>query len=171
MDSSLRVVVTGLIAQHRQLGGVTWDYLNFVLGIKRLGHDIYYVEDSGGWPYTFDGGPSGNDWVAYDPKPTVKYLANVMAEFGLCKMWAYCFPPNAEWFGLSDEKRKELIESADVLINVSGTLEKPENYRRIRRIVYTDTDPVFIQINIADSNSELCDRVNAHDVHFTVGSA
>jgi hypothetical protein len=169
MDSSLRVIVSGLIAQHRELGGVTWDYLNVVLGIKRLGHDVFYIEDSGGWPYSFDGGPSGNDWVAHDPKPTVEYLAGVMAEFGLGNKWAYYFPPNSEWFGLSDEKRKELIESADVLVNVSGTLEKPENYRRVRRLVYMDTDPVFTQINIAEGNSEIRDRVNGHDVHFTVG--
>jgi hypothetical protein len=92
-----------------------------------------------------------------------------MAEFGLSTKWAYYFPPKSEWFGISEEKRKELIQSADVLINVSGTLEKPESYRRVRRLVYIDTDPVFTQINIADGNSELRDRVNGHDVHFTVG--
>jgi hypothetical protein len=169
VDSSLRIIVTGLIAQHRLLGGVTWDYLNVVLGIKRLGHDVFYIEDSGGWPYVFDEGPSGDYWVAHDPKATVEYLADVMAEFGLSTKWAYYFPPKSEWFGISEEKRKELIQSADLLINVSGTLEKPESYRRVRRLAYVDTDPVFTQINIADGNSELRDRVNGHDVHFTVG--
>jgi hypothetical protein len=161
--------VTGLIAQHRLLGGVTWDYLNVVLGMKRLGHDVYYIEDSGGWPYTFDAGPSGNYRVAHDPKPTVEYLASVMAEFGLSTKWAYYFPPKSEWFGISQEKRKELIRSADLLINVSGTLEKPENYRRVRRLVYIDTDPGFTQINVAGGNSELRERANAHDVHFSFG--
>jgi hypothetical protein len=169
MDSSLRVIVTGLIAQHRLLGGVTWDYLNFVLGLRRLGHDVYYLEDSGEWPYNFDGGPTGSDWVVHDPKANVEYLADVMTAFGLSGNWAYHFPTKAEWFGLSERKRTELIRSSDVLINVSGTLQKPENYRRIRRLVYTDTDPVFTQINIADGNSDLRDRVSAHDVHFTVG--
>ena len=70
MDSSLRIIVTGLIAQHRLLGGVTWDYLNFVLGLHQLGHEVYYLEDSGEWPYNFDGGPSGKDWVVHDPRPT-----------------------------------------------------------------------------------------------------
>jgi hypothetical protein len=169
MDSSLRVIVSGLIAQHRELGGVTWDYLNVVLGIKRLGHDVFYIEDSGGWPYIFDEGPSGDHWVAYDPKPTIEYLAGVMAEFGLSTKWAYYFPPTSEWFGISEKNRKELIQSADVLINISGTLEKPENYRRVRRLVYIDTDPGFTQVNIADGNAEFRDRVNAHDVHFTFG--
>ena len=169
MDSSLRIIVTGLIAQHRLLGGVTWDYLNILLGLMRLGHDVYYIEDSGEWPYNFNGGPSGTDWVAHNPKSNVEYLATVMAEYGLSSRWAYHFPTKPEWFGLSDEKRMELIRSADVLINVSGTLEKPEKYRPVRRLVYIDTDPVFTQIDVADGNSNLRVRVSAHDVHFTVG--
>lgn len=169
MDSSLRIIVTGLIAQHRLLGGVTWDYLQVVLGIKRLGHDVYYVEDSGEWPYTFDEETSGNDWIAHDPRPTVKHLETVMAEFGLSDKWAYHFSPTSEWFGLSETRRKELIRSADLLINVSGTLEKPEDYRGVRRLVYLDTDPAFTQIDIAGGNSGRRHQVDAHDVHFTFG--
>jgi hypothetical protein len=169
MDSSLRVIVTGLIAQHRLLGGVTWDYLNFVLGLHQLGHEVYYLEDSGEWPYNLDGGPSGDDWVAHDPTPNVEYLASVMNEFELSTKWAYHFPTNSEWFGLPEEKRKELIRSADILINVSGTLEMPAKYTQIPRLVYIDTDPVFTHIEVANGNSGLGDRVSAHDVHFTVG--
>ena len=167
MDSSLRIIVTGLIAQHRLLGGVTWDYLNVVLGIKRLGHDVFYIEDSGGWPYSFDG-PPGSDGAA-NPRATVEHLTGVMAEFGLSGKWAYHFPPTSQWFGLSEEQRTELIRSADLLINVSGTLEKPENYRQVRRLAYIDSDPVFTQINVAGGNSGRRHQVNAHDVHFTFG--
>jgi hypothetical protein len=169
MASSLRIIVTGLIAQHPLLGGVAWDYLNIVLGIRRLGHDVYYLEDSGEWPYNLDGGPSGNDWVTHDPSPNVAYLARVMTEFGLSANWAYRFPISSEWFGLSEAKRKELIRSADILVNVSGSLEKPEHYREVPKLIYIDTDPVFTQIEIADRGSALRDRVNVHDVLFTVG--
>ena len=43
-----RVIVTGLIAQHRNMGGVAWDYLNFLIGLRSLGHDVFYVEELGG---------------------------------------------------------------------------------------------------------------------------
>jgi hypothetical protein len=163
MDSSLRVIVSGLMATHRFQGGVAWDYLNFVLGIKRLGHDVFYLEDMGGWPYHLDG------VIAHDPKPTVEYLANIMAEFGLSNNWAYHFPTKPEWFGLSEQARSELIQSADLLINVSGILEKPEKYRRVKKLVYIDTDPVFTQIKAAEGDADFRGRVNAHDVHFTFG--
>ena len=51
MKSSLRIIVTGLIAQY-PLGGMTWHYLQYLLGLTRLGHDVYYLEDTGAGPIT-----------------------------------------------------------------------------------------------------------------------
>ena len=169
--SSLRVIITGFIGHQRLLGGVAWDYLNVILGMKRLGHDVYYIEDSGCWPYNDVDGPLGGDWTDWNPQQTVDHLNKVMSAFGLDHKWAYQFPPKSEWFGLSSIERKEIIETADVLINVAGTLEKPWDYRTIKRLVYIDTDPVFCQIG-AESGTDskiMRQRLNAHDVFFTLG--
>jgi hypothetical protein len=171
MNSPLRIIVTGLIAQHPTLGGVTWDYLQYVLGLSKLGHDVFYFEDSGEWPYNLDGGPDGSDWVARDPMDTVRPLAKIFERYGLGERWAYRFPVEPQWFGISDLKRKEVLETADLLINVSGTIEHPEQYRDVRRMVYIDSDPGFTQAKIALGQDEFCRRVNAHDVHFTFGEA
>jgi len=170
-DSSLRIIVTGLIGQHPSLGGVTWDYLQYALGLARLGHDVYYFEDSGQWPYTNKGGPSGNDWVARECGTNVEHLAKTMARFGLQGKWAYHFPTARQWYGLSGENRRRVIESADLLINVSGTLEHPENYRGVKRLIYIDSDPAFTQVKLAltQEHADFCDRVNAHDMHFSFG--
>lgn len=169
--SSLRVIVTGFIGHQRLLGGVAWDYLNVVLGFQRLGHDVYYIEDSGCWPYNDVDGPLRGDWTDWNPQPTVEHLSSIMSAFGLDHKWAYHFPPKSEWFGLSTTERKEIIQTADVLINVAGTLEKPWDYRPVKKLVYIDTDPVFCQIGAhagADSNI-MRQRLNAHDVFFTLG--
>ena len=168
-SSKLRVVVTGLIAQHHRLGGVTWDYLQYPVGLARLGHDVYYIEDSGEWPYNADGGPTGDDWAAGDCTPNVRYLSEIMARFGLRDRWAYRFPIRSTWYGLSDAAREEVVASADLLINVSGTLEHPERYRRVPRLAYLDSDPVFTQVKLALGLDEFRRRVDAHDVHFTFG--
>ena len=169
--SSLRVIVTGFIGHQRLLGGVAWDYLNFVLGVKRLGHDVYYIEDSGCWPYNDVEGPLRGDWTDWNPQPTVEHLSKVMSAFGLDGKWAYHFPPKSEWFGLSSTERNEVIKTADVLINVAGTLEKPWDYRTIKKLVYVDTDPVFCQIGAAaGADSKIMkQRLDAHDVFFTLG--
>jgi hypothetical protein len=169
--SSLRVIITGFIGHQRLLGGVAWDYLNVVLGMKRLGHDVYYIEDSGCWPYNEVDGLSGGDWTDWNPRPTVEHLNNVMSAFDLGNKWAYHFPPKSEWFGLSSIERRQTIESADLLINVSGTLEKPWNYRTVKRLIYIDTDPVFCQIGaeFGTDSKIMRQRLNAHDVFFTLG--
>src|SRR3990172_13189104 len=130
MTSKLRIIVTGLIAQHPLLGGITWHYLHYVLGLVRLGHDIYYIEDSGQWPYRFKGGESRDDWIAYDCAGNVDYLARVMSRFGLGNKWAYRFPIKPRWFGLGHAERRAVLASADLLINVSGTLKRPLDYRQ-----------------------------------------
>jgi hypothetical protein len=167
MKSRLRIVATGLIAQHPLLGGVTWFYLQYLTGLARLGHDVYYLEDSGEWPYNTDGGPTGDHWVADDPAPNVDHLARVMARFGLEGKWAYRFPTEPRWFGMPLEDVEQVLKSADLLLNVSGTLEHPERYRLARKSIYIDTDPVFTQVRYARGVESFRRQVDAHDMHFS----
>jgi hypothetical protein len=161
--SRLRIVVTGLIAQY-PLGGVAWDYLHYVLGLARLGHDVYYVEDTGEWPYNpVEGGVS--EGCAYN----VAHLRTLMERFGLGDRWAYRFPWQEQWFGLPDARREDVLASADLLVNVSGTLERPEAYRGIPRLAYIDSDPVFTQVRLAMDPGPFRALVDAHDVHFSFG--
>jgi hypothetical protein len=163
MTSRLRIIVSGLIAQY-PLGGVSWDYLQYVVGLTRLGHDVYYLEDTGLWPYNPNEGG-----VSRGCTFNVEYLTNVMKQFGLENRWAYRFPWESQWFGIEKAKREALIESADLLINVSCSLERPWDYRKIRRLVYVDTDPVFTQLKLAKGQENFRRLVDAHDVHFSYG--
>jgi len=169
MSSRLRIVVTGLIAQHPTLGGVTWDYLQYPVGLAALGHDVYYLEDSGEWPYNLDGGPSGDDWVARDPAANVRHLSDVLARYGLGEKWAYRFPVEPRWYGMPDTQREEVLRTADLLLNVSGTIEHPDRYRQVRRLAYIDSDPGFTQVKLALGEAAFRSRVDAHDIHFSFG--
>ena len=169
MTDRLRIVVTGLIAQHPRLGGVAWDYVQYPLGLSDLGHDVYYLEDSGEWPYVVDG-DARPGLIAHDPTPNVSHLAEVMERFGLGDRWMYRFWIGDRWYGLSDRRRAEVLASADLLINVSGTLEHPGRYRGLPRLVYVDSDPVFTQAKLLDDgSSEFSRRVDAHDVFLSFG--
>ena len=46
----LRVVVLGMMGRC-PFGGQTWLYLNWLRGLARLGHEVWYVEDDTVWPY------------------------------------------------------------------------------------------------------------------------
>ncbi len=163
MLSKLRIIVTGMIAQY-PLGGVAWDYLQYVLGLVNLGHDVYYFEDTGQCPFNpIEGG------LVRDHSYNVKYLSNVMSQFGLSDKWAYRSSTQQLWSGLIKPKRKEVIETADLLLNLSGSLERPYDYRQIKRLAYIDTDPVFTQVKLARGQVDFHKLVDAHDVHFSFG--
>lgn len=163
MSSRLRIIVTGLIAQY-PLGGVTWDYLQYLLGLARLGHDVYYLEDTGMWPYDPIAGG-----LAEDSEFTVTYLAGIMRRFGFADRWTYRFPWQDQWFGLSASARNEMVATADLLVNVSGSLENPGAYRKVPRLAYIDTDPLFTQVKLAQGQTYFRAQVDAHDRHFSFG--
>jgi hypothetical protein len=98
-------------------------------------------------------------------------LTELFERFELADRWAYRFPWQSQWFGMSDARRQEVIDSADLLINVSGTLEKPAEYRAVRRMAYIDSDPVFTQVKLARGQQYLRDILDQHDVLFTFGEA
>lgn len=155
--------MTGLIAEY-PLGGMTWHYLQYLLGLVRLGHDVYYIEHSGNWPYN-----PVEQAVVPRCGYNVDYLARVMSHYGLAERWAYFFEVEARWFGLSDVRRAEILTSADLLINVSGSIGRPQEYRSVKRLAYIDTDPVFAQLKLARGDADFSARVDAHDVHFSFG--
>lgn len=168
-DSRLTIIVTGLIAQHPKIGGMAWHYAQYAAGLSKLGHDVYYFEDSGEWPYTDDGGPTGDEWIARDCCANLDHLNAVLSRWGLDDRWAYRFPLTGEWFGLGKLKRDSVRRSADLLINVSGTLEFPHLFRDVKCLAYIDSDPVFTQSRYINGTHKLSPRVDAHDVHFSFG--
>ena len=46
----MRIIVSGLVGLY-PVGGVAWDYLQYMIGLSRLGHDVYYYEKTFQWPY------------------------------------------------------------------------------------------------------------------------
>ena len=67
----LRVVVTGLIGSI-PLAGLTMHYLQYVLGLRELGHEVHYLEDTGCWYYD-----AGSDAMIESAVEPVAYLSAV----------------------------------------------------------------------------------------------
>ena len=45
-----RIVVMGFMGS-MPIAGVIWQHIHYIVGLQRLGHDVYYVEDSARLPY------------------------------------------------------------------------------------------------------------------------
>jgi len=163
LTKPLRIVVSGLIAQY-PLGGVAWDYGQYARGFAQLGHDVTYVEDTGNWPYNpVEGG------ISKTCDFNVRYLEQVMSSFGLDGRWAYRFPWESQWFGLTGARVREIVDAADIVVNVSGSLARPLEYRCDGVLALIDSDPVFTQLKLARGQEDFRAYVSAHDVHFTFG--
>lgn len=162
MNSRLKIIVTGLIAQY-PMGGVTWDYLQYVLGLSRLGHDVYYLEDTGFWPYNPSSGGLSDDGCRYN----VDYLNSVMMQFDLQDKWMYRHDHTDQWYGMTNHARQDIINSADLLLNVSGCLAYPEHYKSVDRLVFIDSDPVFTQVKLLLGYQSFREQIDQHDVLYS----
>ena len=158
----MRIVVTGLIGQYA-FGGVTWDYIQYALGFRSLGHDVWYLEDTGTWAY---------DPVKMEPSAdcsrNTAYLARVMEDFDMGDRWIYRNAADGTWHGAAGAT--QILASADVLANVSGACWLTPETSRIPRKLFLDGDPMFTQIGLAaDPDSNYAKHVAAHESQFSFG--
>ena len=163
MAARKRLVVLHLAGRY-PLGGIGWQAVHYVLGLTRLGHDVYYVEDSNTHPYD----PRVKSVVS-DSSYSVAFLADVMTRFGLADRWAYVDGVTGTCHGLSRERLRDLYREADGLLNVCGATELKDEHLRCPVRVYIETDPVFEQIRVAEGDHQIIDALGEHTHHFTYG--
>jgi hypothetical protein len=97
------------------------------------------------------------------------YFRSVMGEFGFEQDSALLVAGTQRTVGLSYEELRGVARSADVLINISGTLADEELTGSIPRRVYLDLDPTFNQLW---HESNACDmRFRGHTHFVTIGLA
>jgi hypothetical protein len=152
------------LAGRYPLGGIGWQALHHVLGLARLGHDVYYVEDSRANPYD----PRLRS-VVEDPSYNVAFLARLMAQFGLADRWAYVDGATGTCYGLSRERLRQLYREADGLLNVCAATQLTEEHLQCPVRVYLETDPVFEQIRVAEGDPRAIEALAEHTHHFTYG--
>jgi hypothetical protein len=137
-----RVVVLGYLVRG-PIGGMTWHYLNYIVGLHRLGMDVMFAEDSDDYESCYD---PERHVVTADPHYGLAYAQAVFDRVGLPQRWAYFDAHTAAWLGPSGEAALEFARSADLLISVSGINPVRDWMRGIPVRVLIDTDPAFTQV-------------------------
>jgi hypothetical protein len=158
-----RLVVLHLAGRY-PLGGIGWQTVHYVLGLARLGHDVYYVEDSRANPYD----PRAKS-IVMDSSYNVAFLADVMGRFGLGDRWAYVDGITGACHGLSRDRLRQLYREADGLLNVCGATRLNDEHLRCPVRIYLETDPVFEQIRVAEGDRRAIAALEEHTHHFTYG--
>lgn len=167
----MKIILAGIIGRY-PVGGVAWCGLMYLLGLRALGHDVYYLEDTGECNYD----PERNE-PALEPDFALRYLADTLAPFGFGDRWRY-IDYRDRAYGMSDARWRAVCAAADLFLVVSGGCWRwRDEYTRIPRKVFIDTDPAFTQLALDaaarhdDERSRwYVDFFRAYDRLFTFGA-
>jgi hypothetical protein len=168
----LRIIVAGIIGRY-PWGGVTWCSLMYLLGLRDLGHDVYYLEDTRECNYD----PETNE-MSKDPRYALRYISESLSPFGFGDRWCYVdFLHNHH--GMTHDRMKENCTSADLLIVLSGGVWIwRDEYLKIPRKIFIDSDPAFTQFSISNAVEHSADDAGSasyvkffetYDTLFTFG--
>jgi hypothetical protein len=159
-----KIIVFGILFWY-PLAGVTFQFLHYLLGLRRLGYDPYYIEDSGRWIYD----PQLND-LSPDASGNITAVLPMLQSHGFADRWAFRGNyPDGKCYGMTEPQILQLYKDADAFLNVTGAQELREEHMACPRRVYVETDPVAAQIKIAQGNQETIAALSAHQVHFSFG--
>jgi hypothetical protein len=152
--SAPTVIVSGMIAATPGHGGAAWAVLQYLLGLRRLGCEVYFVEPV-----------EGPDLRRSD---AAHYCAHVMERFGFGHRWALVPNDAGEPAGMPRAALRAAAREADVLLNISGMLTDADVLEQVPVRVFLDLDPVFVQLWHADGVDM---RFDAHTNFVTVADA
>jgi len=156
------VLVSGMIAAVPNLGGATWAVLQYLLGLERLGLHVFFVESL---PQNA-ALPAGAPLCATE---NARYLQDVMRDFGLQDRSALLLEGSDETVGLAMDDVRDIARRADLLLNLSGLLERDDLTAHIPVRVYLDMDPAFTQLWYSVQGIDM--RFGDHTHFVTVGEA
>lgn len=158
------IVVWGLLAS-TPFGGMTWQVLHHLAGFRRLGFDVWYVEDADALQHPDDlSYPAAAD-------ANVAFLAEQMAAIGLGDRWLFrAAGLDPHWHGNGGEDAvRRLHAGADAVFNLCGVKWVDESQEPPPNLVYLETDPGEVQITVAEGGDYRLRQLRLHRRLYTYG--
>ena len=132
-------------------------------GLRRLGHDVCFVEEvRPQWCVGADGRGGG-----YRDSLNRRTFHAVMEHFDLLGRSCQIYDGGSDTTGMSCQDLTAFARGADLLINISGHVTTDWVFDAPLRRAYLDQDPVYTQLWQAEYGRDL--GLARHDVLFTVG--
>ncbi len=159
-----KIIVFGILFWY-PLAGVTYQFLHYLIALRRLGYDVYYIEDSARWIYD----PQLND-LSPDPTGNLAAIVPTLAAHDFADKWAFRGKyPEGKCYGMSDAQIDALYREADAFLNVTGAQELRDEHMQVKRRLYVESDPFASQVKVAKGDAGMVRTLAAHDTLFTFG--
>jgi hypothetical protein len=156
------IVIAGSLAQVPHNGGLSWFYLQLLLGFKRLGFRVLFLDRLEPEMCVDESGRLCD----FDCSVNLRCFQRVMDEFGLSDDYALSFNGGRGWFGQPRQRVLRTLADSPLLLNVMGFFNDPGLLERARRRVFVDIDPGFGQMW---RELGLHDPFAGHDDFVTLG--
>ena len=155
-----RIVVCGYMIRH-PLAGNLMAYFQYLLGLRRLGHDVMYLEESGWSSSCYD-----PERQAYgeDPSTGLRKVHELMALCGVDIPVCYVHRESGRTWGMEPVEMRRVISGADLLLNVGGVCWLAD-FLLCERRALVDMDPFFTQVGRFASEG-----LDEYQVYFTYGA-
>jgi hypothetical protein len=157
-----QIVFIGSRAQRPGRGGQMWVFLQYLLGFRKLGFDVLYV-DALQTESCIDnqGRPCGvaESW-------NVDYLKAAMTRYGLKNNWTLLYNNGSDSLGVPRAEMLRRVREAECVINVMGFLKDEDIRAAAQCLTFLDIDPGFGQMW---RGLQLADIFAGHDQFLTVG--
>lgn len=158
------IVVLGMMTG-MPVGGVVWQTVQYLVGLRALGFEVCYVENHGTYPamlITADD-PNGSEAAA-------AFIARNLETFDLGSCWSFLpWDKTDRHYGRSATELCKLFGRAAAVLNLHGATPPRREYRAAGAFIYIETDPVAPQIELHNHVRETAQFLDAHTAHFTYG--
>jgi hypothetical protein len=159
----MNIILAGIMGRY-PYGGVAWCSLMYLLGLRRLGHEVWYLEDTGECNYDAE-----EDTIATDPRYALKFIRQSLQPYALGDRWCY-IDYTGKYHGKSKEDWLEICRNADLFLNLSGgSWFWRDEYTAIPHTAFIDSDPGFTQLAISRANGWYVDFFRRFGALFTFG--
>ncbi|HXS33570.1 MAG TPA: hypothetical protein VN758_07355 [Solirubrobacterales bacterium] len=148
----LKILLSGMVAGDPHQGGASWAVLQYVVGLRSLGHEVVLVEPV--------------EATKLDPTGEVgRYFGELPLLDGAAALLAW---GSRDTLGLPYAALERFAAEADLLINVSGMLRDERLLEPIPARLFLDLDPGFNQV-WQETGEDM--GIDLHTHYATVGAA
>lgn len=161
--SADKIVLAGYLVRC-PLGGYAWQILHYLVGLRALGFDPYFYEDTAYYADCFD---PNSGAMHVSPDAGVTFATAFFAHFGFADRWMFWDAARDRYHGLDGDETATVLREARLMLTLAAVTRLPR--RAAQRKVFIDIDPGFTQIRVAEGEAGLYELLAEHDRHFTIG--